>query len=109
MYPQYCIFQTCRSLVSSSLQCIAPRLPSLLHILDIIESKGQKQSNVEGGRDVILNYTIVMDNAPTPPIYETQLQLTVKPNPVIIEVQQDSRIYSIGSEESITILVSPCM
>lgn len=96
-------------MVSLSLQCTAPRLPSLLHIRDTIGSEGQKQSNVEGGSDVILNYTIIMDNAPRPHIYETQLQLTVKPNPVIIEVQEDSRIYSIGSEEAITIIVSPCM
>ena len=94
-------------MVSSSLQCTAPRLPSLLRIRDIIGSEGQKQSNVEGGSDVILNYTIIMDNAPRPHIYETQLQLTVKPNPVIIEVREDSRIYSIGSEEAITIIVSP--
>lgn len=102
-------FQTCRSRVSSSLQCIAPRLPSLLYIRDIIESEGQKQSSVQGGSDVILNYTIIMDNAPRPPIYEAKLQLTVKPNPVIIEVQEDSRIYNIGSEEAITIIVSLCM
>ena len=103
------LFQTCRSIVGSSLQCIAPRLPSLLYIRDITESDGQKQRSVRGGSDVILNYTIIMDNAPGPSICEAELQLSVKPNPVIIEVQGDSRIYRIGSEEAITIIVGLCM
>lgn len=46
-----------------------------------------------------------MDNAPGPSIDKEDLLLTVKPNPIITEVQENSRIYTIGSEESITIIV----
>ena len=46
-----------------------------------------------------------MDNALGPLIHKEELQLTVKPNPVITEVQEESRVYYIGSENDIKILV----
>ena len=79
-----------------------------MSVWDIAEIQGQTQSSVRGGgSDVILNYTLIMDDAPGPSIIKEELQLTVKPNPVIIKIQGGSRVYSIGSKDTIAITVSP--
>lgn len=54
---------------------------------------------------VVLNYTLIMDGAPGPHTGEEELLLSVKPNPVLVEVEEDSRTYVTGSEDTITIIV----
>ena len=57
---------------------------------------------------MVLNYTLILDSAPGPHVDEEGLLLTVKPNPVIVEVEEDSRTYISGSEDTITIIVRVC-
>ena len=52
-----------------------------------------------------MNYTLIMDSAPGPHIDRDELLLSVKPNPVVVEVKEDSRTYITGSEDTITIIV----
>lgn len=62
------------------------------------QSQGDKTES-----DIILNYTLVMDNSPELPINETELLLTVKPNPAIIKVE--SRVFHVGSMNTLSIIV----
>lgn len=54
---------------------------------------------------VVLNYTLIMDSAPGPHTGEEELLLSIKPNPVAVEVEEDSRTYITDSEDTITIIV----
>lgn len=97
--------QSCTANEDTSLQCKAPILPSLTRIFEIIESQQGHTQEREGRNDVALNYTLIMDSAPGPVIGEEELILTVKPNPVALEVEEDSKTYIAGSEDTITIIV----
>ena len=74
-----------------------------MHILENVGN--QQQGQRDGRNDVVLNYTLVMDSAPGPHIDRDELLLSVKPNPVFLEVEEDSRTYITGSEDTITIIV----
>lgn len=74
-----------------------------MHILDIVENQQQEQR--DGMNIVVLNYTLIMDSAPGPRIDTDGLLLSVKTNPVLLEVEEDSKTYITGSEDTITIIV----
>ena len=86
------------------LRCVAPELPSLMYIGETDVLYGQSQGD-KTESDIILNYTVVMDNSPGPSINETELLLTVKPNPAIIEVLEESRVFHVGSKDTLSIIV----
>ena len=46
-----------------------------------------------------------MDSAPGPCIDRDELLLGVKANPVLVEVEEGSKAYITGSEDTITIIV----
>lgn len=77
-----------------------------MRIREIIESEVETENRE--GSTIELNYTVIMDDAPGPSIYKEELQLAVKPDPIISEIQEDSRVYKIGSKEAITIIVKIC-
>lgn len=52
-----------------------------------------------------MNYTLIMDSAPGPCIDRDELLLGVKANPVLVEVEEGSKTYITGSEDTITIIV----
>ncbi len=74
-----------------------------MHILEVVEN--QQQGQRDGKNDVVLNYTLIMDSAPGPCADEDEFLLSVKPNPVLVEVEEDSKTYITGSEDIITIIV----
>lgn len=75
-----------------------------MHILEMAENQLQGQG--DGRNDAVLNYTLIMDSAPGPHTDKDELLLSVKPNPVLVEVKEESRTYyTTGSEDTITIIV----
>ena len=59
----------------------------------------------KNGSIIVLNYTLVMDSAPGPSVNQKELLLSVKPNPTVIEVQEGSRIFHVGSMDTLSIIV----
>lgn len=77
-----------------------------MHILEIVENQQQGHTQKrDRTNDVVLNYTLIMDSAPGPHIDRDELLLSVKPNPVLVEVEEDSKTYITDSEDTITIMV----
>jgi hypothetical protein len=74
-----------------------------MHILEAVEN--QQQGQRDGRNDVVLNYTLIMDSAPGLRADKDEFLLSVKPNPVLVEVEEDSKTYITGSEDVITIIV----
>ena len=58
--------------------------------------------------DQTLNYTIVLDNANGPDITQPLLQLTLKRDPVFIEIEESDRMYLINDHTS-AIRIKVCM
>jgi hypothetical protein len=86
--------QNCSSGIDGlSLRCISPHLPSLRELPGTRRRRGKDDA-------MLLNYTVVMDQAPGP---NDSVALYLKPDPVFVEIADDSRVFS---GQSITITVS---
>lgn len=88
--------QVCKSVNSTALNCTAPRLP-----LNITRGNARAVRSDA----VILDYSIIVDNAEGPSSDIPSLQLSLKPNPVFVNVHEEDRQYASGSENTIRILV----
>ena len=73
MYVHLVLFaQVCEATTSTSLACIAPMLSPMPELRD--------------GESFMLNYTVIMDDAPGPDIAQADLRLFVLPDPIFLSV-----------------------
>ena len=86
---QHSYSQFCRAFNGTILHCVAPPIPDF--------------NSEEAVRH--LNYTVVMDDAAGPSLDVPELQLTVKPNPVFVHINEEDVEYTYGSGSTIRILV----
>ena len=70
--------QFCRAFNGTTLHCVAPPIPDF--------------TSEETVRH--LNYTVVMDDAAGPSLDVPELQLTVKPNPVFVQINEEDVEYT---------------
>lgn len=82
--------------------CIAPKL-SIPQ--SYISNSEQGRQNGQGFNEVALNYTIVMDNAPGPNILNQSLSLSLRGDPVFLEIDRNNKQYEVFSGSTISITV----
>ena len=71
----------------------------------LCESKPTMLSCSPSDIDQEINYTVIMDNAMGPDITESNLRLTLLPNPFFIGILESNRMVPTGISSTITITV----
>ena len=92
--------QVCTSKGSTTLKCVAPKLPKDFSLDDF--ERERRSRNI----DNFIKYTIKMDGADGPDSGNENLQLRVKPNPVFIKLHESDREYTLESGRTVRIIVS---
>lgn len=82
---------------ASVLICDAPKLPTPLELRTRIQKRSRDDTALA------LNFTLVLDRAPGPNITSEQLSLTLKENPVFVEVKEREYILYSGNSLSISV------
>ena len=86
---------------NTSLLCVSPRLPSLLEV------GGSHVTKRSRGDDngLFLNYTVMQDDAPGPDIFNPELSMFLRADPVFLPIDEDDREYRSSSGGLISIPV----